>query len=66
MPDELREQMPVIKEILHPMKIPTMELPGYEADDLIGTMSRRGGGRDGGDDPVRRPGSASAGNGTRS
>ena len=42
MPDELREQMPVIKEILHTMKITTMELPGYEADDLLGTMSRKG------------------------
>ncbi len=42
MPDELREQMPVIKEILHTMQIPTMELAGYEADDLLGTMSRLG------------------------
>ena len=42
MPDELREQMPVIKELLHLMQIPTMECAGYEADDLIGTMSRRG------------------------
>lgn len=42
MPDELREQMPIIKELLHVMKIPTMEQAGYEADDLIGTMSRKG------------------------
>ncbi len=42
MPDELREQMPMIKELLHVMKIPTMEQAGYEADDLIGTMSRKG------------------------
>ena len=42
MPDELREQMPMIKELLHTMKIQTMEAAGYEADDLIGTMSRKG------------------------
>ncbi len=42
MPDELREQMPVIKEILKTMHIPTAELGGYEADDLIGTLSRQG------------------------
>jgi len=42
MPDELREQMPVIKELLTTMKIPIMEKAGYEADDLLGTMSRRG------------------------
>ena len=42
MPEELREQMPIIKELLHTMKIPTMEAAGYEADDLIGTMSRKG------------------------
>ncbi len=42
MPEELKEQMPVIKELLHTMKIPTMELAGYEADDLLGTMSRKG------------------------
>jgi len=42
MPDELREQMPVIKELLRTMKISIMEAEGYEADDLIGTMSRIG------------------------
>ncbi len=42
MPDELREQMPVIKELLKTMKISVMEAAGYEADDLIGTMSRIG------------------------
>lgn len=39
---ELREQVPVIKEMLHKMNIMTIELPGYEADDVIGTMSKRG------------------------
>lgn len=39
---ELREQVPVIKEMLHKMNITTVELPGYEADDVIGTLSKRG------------------------
>lgn len=41
MPDELREQIPVMKEMLQDMGIPLMMLEGYEADDLIGTASRR-------------------------
>ena len=39
---ELVMQMPLIKEILHAMNIKTIELEGYEADDLIGTISRVG------------------------
>ncbi|MFQ9515387.1 MAG: DNA polymerase I [Eubacterium sp.] len=39
---ELREQVPVIKDVLHKMNITTVELPGYEADDIIGTLSKRG------------------------
>ena len=42
MDDELREQFPIIKEILALMGITCMEKAGYEADDLIGTMSREG------------------------
>ena len=42
MQPELREQVPVIKELLSKMHITIMELPGYEADDIIGTMSGRG------------------------
>ena len=42
MPDELREQMPVIKELLEEMHISLMEKAGYEADDLIGTLARLG------------------------
>lgn len=41
MPDELAVQMPVLKDVLKAMNIPTYELAGYEADDLIGTISRR-------------------------
>ena len=39
MPDELVKQMPVIKEILRGLGIPILELEGYEADDIIGTLS---------------------------
>lgn len=37
--EELRQQVPVIKEMLTAMGIPLMMLEGYEADDLIGTVS---------------------------
>ena len=40
MPDELREQLPIMKDILRQMNIPIYELEGYEADDIIGTVSR--------------------------
>ncbi len=40
MPDELRQQMPILKEILSAMNIKMLELEGYEADDIIGTVSR--------------------------
>ncbi len=39
---ELREQVPIIKELLAAMGIAIAELPGYEADDVIGTLSRQG------------------------
>lgn len=42
MPEELRQQVPVMKEVLHAMNIPAIEQGGFEADDLIGTLSRRG------------------------
>ncbi len=41
MPDELAVQLPVIKEVLDAMGIIRCELAGYEADDLLGTISRR-------------------------
>ena len=40
MPPELAMQMPVMKKILEGMNIPYLELSGYEADDIIGTISR--------------------------
>jgi DNA polymerase-1 len=42
MPDELRQQMPVLKELLKSMDIVICEMEGYEADDLLGTLSRKG------------------------
>ena len=42
MPDELAEQMPMIKEILRAMNIDIVEMEGYEADDVLGTLSRYG------------------------
>ncbi len=41
MPDELAVQMPILKEILDAMGIHRTELSGFEADDLIGTISKR-------------------------
>ncbi len=40
MPDELAEQMPIIKDILRAMGVSVLETEGYEADDIIGTLSR--------------------------
>lgn len=42
MPNELAEQMPIIKEVLRAMNIDIVEMEGYEADDVIGTLSRYG------------------------
>ena len=41
MPEELRMQVPVLKEVLDAMNIPRYEQEGWEADDLIGTISRK-------------------------
>ena len=40
MPEELRPQIPVIREILEAMGVSVFEMEGYEADDLLGTASR--------------------------
>ena len=39
MVQELREQVPVMKEVLQAMGIKIVEMPGYEADDLLGTIA---------------------------
>lgn len=41
MPEELRQQVPVIKEVLQAMGITIISQEGYEADDLLGTIARR-------------------------
>ncbi|QHQ62109.1 DNA polymerase I [Anaerocolumna sedimenticola] len=40
MPEELREQVPLMKEVLKAMGITIMEKPGYEADDVLGTIAK--------------------------
>ena len=42
MPQELREQVPVMKQMLTAMGICIMEKPGLEADDILGTLAKRG------------------------
>ena len=41
MPEELREQVPLMKEALTAMDIPTLTLEGFEADDILGTVAKR-------------------------
>jgi len=41
MPDELRVQMPIIKEVLDALNILRVELSGWEADDLLGAFSQK-------------------------
>ena len=42
MPEELAEQMPVIKEVLKAMNIDIIEQQGYEGDDILGTLAKYG------------------------
>ncbi len=42
MPEELRQQVPVMKQMLQAMGICIMEKPGLEADDILGTIAKRG------------------------
>ena len=42
MPDELRVQIPVMKNVIDQMGLQRLELAGYEADDLIGTVAKQG------------------------
>ncbi len=41
-PEDIRKAVPVIKQLLEAMNIPVLEVPGFEADDVIGTLSKRG------------------------
>ena len=40
MPDELREQLPIIKEVLQALNVEIIEKEGFEADDILGTVSK--------------------------
>lgn len=39
-PDELRQQVPVMKEVLKAMNVTVIEKPGFEADDVLGTLAK--------------------------
>ena len=41
-PEDIRKAVPVIKELLQAMNIPVLEVPGFEADDVIGTLAVEG------------------------
>jgi DNA polymerase-1 len=41
MPEELAEQIPYIRRLIEGMRIPILEYPGFEADDVIGAIARR-------------------------
>lgn len=40
-PEDIRKSVPVIKEILGAMHIPVLEVAGYEADDVVGTLAKK-------------------------
>jgi DNA polymerase I len=40
-PDAFRQQLPLIREVLGSLRIPMVELEGYEADDLLATLTKR-------------------------
>jgi len=41
MPDDLKKSIPLIIDLVHGFNIPVISLPGYEADDLIGTLAKK-------------------------
>jgi DNA polymerase-1 len=41
MPDDLRDQFPKVREVVNALRIPVYEMQGYEADDVIGTITRQ-------------------------
>ena len=43
MPDEMRAQMERVRQVVRVLDIPTFEMEGYEADDLLGTLSQQAG-----------------------
>ena len=41
-PEDIKKAVPVIKQLLEAMNIPVLEVPGFEADDVIGTLAKQG------------------------
>ena len=41
MPDDLRDQFPKVREVVKALRIPVYEMAGYEADDVIGTITKQ-------------------------
>ena len=41
MPDDLAAQLPYIRQLCQALRLPCLEFPGYEADDIIGTLALR-------------------------
>jgi len=41
MPDEMREQIPRIRQLIEAYRIPLIEVPGYEADDVMATLAKK-------------------------
>ena len=41
-PEDIRKAVPIIKQVIEAYRIPILEVPGYEADDVIGTLALRG------------------------
>lgn len=41
MPDDMVDQLPRVRQVIETMGIPILEMPGYEADDIIGTLAKR-------------------------
>ncbi len=42
MPDEMKVQLPYVRRLCEAMRLPILELDGYEADDVIGTIAKKG------------------------
>ncbi|MBP1584471.1 MAG: DNA polymerase I, partial [Lachnospiraceae bacterium] len=41
MPEELRQQVPILRDLLDAMSVQTVSVPGLEADDIMGTLAKR-------------------------
>ncbi|MDQ7064452.1 MAG: DNA polymerase I [candidate division KSB1 bacterium] len=39
MPDEMSEQLPILRQVIEALRIPIIEVPGYEADDILATLA---------------------------